>query len=404
MTGTIRWQGAFDHVIAAFGRRPVAKLDSEVRDILRSGIFQLLHLDRVPASAVVNDAVTLTKKAGKKSAAPFVNALLRRVAREREQLPLPPRPDPAAGRDAQLDYLSVALSHPRWLAARWLDRYGFEATEAWLQFNNQPAAAHAASQSSARRRRTVVAASLAGHGVSVARGRFAPDALVVWSGNPLLTPIADSGDFLVQDEASQLVACLVGARSGQRVLDACASPGGKTTAIAAAMNDSGLIVATDVRGRRVDLLARTVRQSGAKSIRIVQADASALPFDPRVRLDSPRRSLLRPGDAAAGSRRQVAAFGERSPRLAAAQQQLLAETATVLRPGGTLVYSTCSSEPEENEDVVAKFVSGGGFRPVAPVDLPPPVQPLVNTAGHLRTFPFRDGLEAFFGAILRKAD
>jgi 16S rRNA (cytosine967-C5)-methyltransferase len=92
------------------------------------------------------------------------------------------------------------------------------------------------------------------------------------------------------------------------------------------------------------------------------------------------------------------------PRLAAAQQQLLAETAAVLRPGGTLVYSTCSSEPEENEDVVAKFVSGGAFRPVAPVDLPLEMQPLINSAGHLRTFPFRDGLEAFFGAMLRKAD
>ena len=403
VTGTVRWQGAFDHVIAAFGRRPVAKLDSEVRDILRSGIFQLLHLDRVPASAVVNDAVTLTKKAGKKSAAPFVNALLRRVAREREQLPLPPRPDPAAGRDAQLDYLSVSLSHPRWLAARWLDRYGFEATEAWLQFNNQPAALTLRANR-LRGDTDSVTASLAGHGVSVARGRFAPDALVVWSGNPLLTPIADSGDFLVQDEASQLVACLVGARSGQRVLDACASPGGKTTAIAAAMNDGGLIVATDVRGRRVDLLARTVRQSGAKSIRIVQADASALPLTPAfdwILLDVPCSGL-------GTLRRDPDVKWRRSesdlPRLAAAQQQLLAETATVLRPGGMLVYSTCSSEPEENEDVVAKFLSGGAFRPVAPVDLPPQVQPLVDTAGHLRTFPFRDGLEAFFGAILRKAD
>lgn len=403
VTGTLRWQAAFDHVIAAFGRRPVSKLDSEVRDILRGGIFQLLHLDRVPASAVVNDAVSLTKKAGKKSAAPFVNALLRRVVRERGDLPLPPRPDPTAGRDAQLDYLSVALSHPRWLAARWLDRYGFDATESWLQFNNKPAALTLRANR-LRGDADTLTALLAGHGVSVARGRFAPDALVVWSGNPLLTPIADRGDFLVQDEASQLVAGLVGASSGQRVLDACASPGGKTTAIAAAMNDTGLIVATDVRGRRVDLLAHTVRQSGAKSIRIVQADASALPLTPAfdwILLDVPCSGL-------GTLRRDPDVKWRRSesdlPRLAASQQQLLAETATVLRPGGTLVYSTCSSEPEENEDVVAKFVSGGAFRPVAPVDLTPQVQPLVNSAGHLRTFPFRDGLEAFFGAILRKAD
>ena len=139
VTGTLRWQGAFDHVIAALSRRPVTRLDPEVLDILRSAIFQLLHLDRVPASAVVSDAVNMTRKAGKKSAGPLVNALLRRVSRERDHLPLPERPDAADDRDAALDYLAITLSHPRWLAARWLDRYGFAATEAWLQFNNRPA-------------------------------------------------------------------------------------------------------------------------------------------------------------------------------------------------------------------------------------------------------------------------
>ena len=238
--------------------------------------------------------------------------------------------------------------------------------------------------------------------VHVEPGRFAPDAWVVRTGNPLLTPLADTGRFVVQDEASQIVATLVSAKSGERVLDACASPGGKTTAIAAAMHDDGLIVATDVRGRRVDLLARTVRLSGAQSVKIVQADAAALPLTSSfdwVLLDVPCSGLgtIR-RDPDVRWRRSEADLA----RLAGAQRQMLAETARVLRPGGRLVYSTCSSEPEENEDVIAAFLAEGGFRPFHPRDLPVPIQELINPAGHLRTYPHRDGLEAFFGAILVK--
>ncbi len=368
VTGTLRWQGAFDHVIAELSRRPVTRLDPEVLDILRSAIFQLLHLDRVPASAVVSDAVNMTRKAGKKSAGPLVNALLRRVSRERDHLPLPERPDVADDRDAALNYLAITLSHPRWLAARWLDRYGFAATEAWLQFNNRPAPLTIR----ANRLRTSgpeLVDSLSSHGVQVEPGRFAPDAWVVRTGNPLLTPLADTGRFVVQDEASQIVATLVAAKSGERVLDACASPGGKTTAIAAAMHDEGLIVATDVRGRRVDLLARTVRLSGARSVKIVQADAAALPLTSSfdwVLLDVPCSGLgtIR-RDPDVRWRRSEADLA----RLAGAQRQMLAETARVLRPGGRLVYSTCSSEPEENEGVVAAFLAEGGFRPFHPRDL-----------------------------------
>ncbi len=401
VTGTLRWQGAFDHVIASFSGRPLSRLDPEVLDILRSAIFQLLYLDRVPAAAVVSDAVNLTRKIGKKSAGPFVNALLRRVSRERRQLPLPPRPQETNDRQAALEYLSITLSHPRWLAERWLDRYGFEATESWLQFNNRPAPLTIR----ANRLRidgASLANRLAAEGVELEPCRFAGDAWLVRKGNPLLTSLADSGLFVVQDEASQLVASLVGAQAGDRVLDACASPGGKTTAIAAAMDDRGLILATDVRGRRVDLLARTVRASGAHSVRIVQADAAALPlaasFD-WVLLDVPCSGLgtLR-RDPDVRWRRSAADL----QGLAEAQLKMLTETARVVRPGGHLVYSTCSSEPEENEAVVAAFAGAGGFKPVAPDNLPAEIRAMTTAAGHLRTLPFRDGLEAFFGAVFRR--
>jgi 16S rRNA (cytosine967-C5)-methyltransferase len=405
-TGTLRWQAAIDRVVSEFSGRPLSRLDPEVLDILRSAIFQLLHLDRVPASAAVSDAVSLTRKMHKTSAAPLVNAVLRRVSRERHRLPLPPRPDDSADREAQLEYLSVTLSHPRWLVERWLNRFGFAATERWLRFNNSPAPLTLRAnrlKGTPSELRDVLAA----HGVRGVEGRYAPDAIVITEGNPLLTPVAHEGRFFVQDEASQLVACLVEARNDERVLDACASPGGKTTAIAAAMGDRGLIVATDVRGRRVDLLKDTVTASGSRSVRIVRADASALPFGNTlasarfdwVLLDAPCSGL-------GTIRRDPEVRWRRTEgdidRMAAAQLLMLKETACVLRPGGRLVYATCSSEPEENEHVVEAFERESGFEPVTPAHAPPALRSLINASGHLRTYPFDHNLEAFFAAVLRK--
>jgi 16S rRNA (cytosine967-C5)-methyltransferase len=401
-TGTLRWQGAFDHIIATFANRPLSRLDVEVIEILRLTIFQLLHLTRVPASAAVDDAVNLTKKAGKKSAAPLVNAILRRVSRERTHLPLPTRD--SRTREAALDYLSTTLSHPRWLAARWLNRYGFDAAEEWCRFNNGSAALTLRANR-LRTTREALADDLRRHGVLTRATRFAPDGLVVEDGNPLLTPLASTGSFVVQDEASQLVPLMTEVQPGDRVLDACASPGGKTTAMAAAMRDTGLIVAADFRPRRMRLLAETVRRSGASRIRIIQSDAaSAMPFlSPFdcVLVDAPCSGL--------GTLRRDPdiKWRRKEDELAANadfQVRLLESLAAGVRAGGRLVYATCSSEPEENEEVVARFLGNSpAFALRPPSNLPAEVNSLIDGHGCLRTLPFRDHLEAFFAAALVKA-
>jgi 16S rRNA (cytosine967-C5)-methyltransferase len=400
--GTLRWQAAFDRVVEAFAGRPPARMDPEVLDILRLTAFQMLHLDRVPVSAAVNDAVSLTRKAGKNSAAGLVNAVLRRISRERATLPLPVRPESPGDRAAALAYLSVTLSHPEWLVERWLARYGFEAAEAWARFDNGPAALTLRANR-LRTSRDDLAAALAADGVTTEPARFAPDGLIVRDGSPLMTPLASRGLFAVQDEASQLVALLAGARHGEVVLDACAAPGGKTTAMAAAMNDRGLIVATDVRGRRVDLLARTVRAAGATCVRVVRADASAsLPlasrFD-RVLLDAPCSGLgtLR-RDPDIRWRRSA---GELAG-LAATQVRMLEQTGRVLKTGGRLLYATCSSEPEENENVIARFLDGPSGFELAAGFVPAELDRFATPAGHFQTLPFRDRLEAFFASMLVK--
>jgi 16S rRNA (cytosine967-C5)-methyltransferase len=402
-TGVQRMRAALDHLIAAFAKRPVERLDPEIVEILRLSAYQLLHHSRVPASAVVDDAVDLAKRAGKRSATGFVNAVLRAISRQRGSLPLPGRPDDPADRDAALDYLSVTLSHPRWLAARWYDRYGFDATEAWLGFDNLPAPLTLRANR-LRLPREELPARLAEHGVVVRPARFAPDGFIVERGHALAGPGRDDGWFVVQDEASQIVALLAGDYPGSRLLDTCASPGGKTTALAAAMRNEGLLVACDVRPRRMDLLRRTVAASGAARVRLVRADLLApLPFPPVfdcVLVDAPCSGLgtLRRDPDIRWRRRE-----SELPALAAAQLRMLRHAADTVAPGGRLVYATCSSEPEENDAVVDAFLAAApAFAAVDARDvLPPAAKALVDERGRLRTLPHLHGLEAFFGAVLR---
>jgi 16S rRNA (cytosine967-C5)-methyltransferase len=379
-----------------------------VLTILRLSAYQLLYLTRVPAAAVVDDAVELVRRVKKRSASGFVNGVLRALSRKRTALPLPPRPDDTSDRTAVLDYFAITLSHPRWLVSRWYDRFGFEAAERWLQFNNVQA------RLTLRANRLKITpaeltARLATDDVRVTPGRFARDALIVEEGSPLKARrgqalnLAD-GSYVVQDEASQLVALLVNPSADFGVLDTCASPGGKTTAIAAAMEDRGLIVACDVRRKRIDLLKRTVAACGSTIIDIVQADAGQpLPFSrlfDRVLLDAPCSGLgtLR-RDPDIRWRRHEADLG----LLAEAQILMIRHAAACVAPGGRLVYATCSSEPEENDGVIERFLAdNSGFTRVDARTIEVVPEAVVDQQGYLRTIPHLHGLEAFFAAVLER--
>jgi 16S rRNA (cytosine967-C5)-methyltransferase len=405
VSGTLRWMAALDAVIEACADRPLSRLDPEVLDVLRLSAYQILHLDRVPARASVDDAVELVRECGKASAAGFVNALLRRIDRDRDRLSLPGRPASGDAPSA-LDYLAVTLSHPRWLVERWRDRLGFEAAETWARFDNEPAPLTLRTNT-LRISRDELVARLAEEGVEAVPARFAPDGLSVRAGNPLDGPAAAAWLFFVQDEASQLVALAADAQPGERVLDACASPGGKTVAMASQMNDRGMLVAGDLRARRIELLHQTVTRSGAACVRLVRADVAAvLPFGPvfdRVLLDAPCSGLgtIR-RDPEIRWRRSLADL-----RTFARRQALMLEhAAAVVRPGGRVVYATCSSEPEENDAVVAAFLNehpGFALEPAGAESPHDSALTAVRTReGFLRTRPDEHRLEAFFAAVLRR--
>ncbi len=382
VSGTLRMQAALDFQIAARVSRPLEKLDAAVLRILRMSAFQLISLSRAPAAAVIHDAVELTRRAGKSSAAGLTNAVLRKLLRDREALEWPSRANVA-------EHLSITQSHPRWLVERWMQRYGAEAAEQWLVFNNQPAPLCLAVNRAVTDRETL-AKELAAAGVVTRPTARAAHGLEVVDGRVLTTAAYREGRFVVQDEASQLIAELADAHTGDRVLDLCASPGGKTVALAAGVGQSGTVVAVDVRPNRVQLLMRTVERCGLTNVEVVHGPADApLPFAAEefslVLVDAPCSGLgtIRrdPDIRWRRSETDLSAF-------ASTQRDLLARSAGTVRRGGTLIYSTCSSEPEENDDVVSAFLER---------------RPDVTLEDRHQTLPFRDRLEAFFGAVLRRA-
>jgi 16S rRNA (cytosine967-C5)-methyltransferase len=377
VTGVVRMRLAIDYQLGARTTRPLVRLDPEVRTALRLGGFQLLYLDRLPPSAVVNDAVALTRRAARSSASGLVNAVLRGLARERDKLAWPETPAATA--------LAVRHSHPEWLVTRWIERYGVAATEQWLAFNNRaPRLCLAVNR--ARASREELAARLADEGVETEPAPRSHQGLHVLSGAALSSAAYHDGWFTVQDEASQLIAELGELLPGQRVLDLCASPGGKTMTLAARAGKSGAIVASDVRPRRVRLLGQTLSRLRVPA-RIVRVGTTGdLPFTDGafdyVLVDAPCSGL---GTVRRDPDIRWARTSEDLPRLAAGQLALLRRASRVVGDGGTLVYATCSSEPEENDDVVSAFLAEAGSFSLRQTH---------------RTTPFADRLEAFYGAVL----
>jgi 16S rRNA (cytosine967-C5)-methyltransferase len=398
--GTLRWRGALDHTIAWAGNRSIERFDAVVLDILRITAYQLLHLDRVPASAAVDDAVELCRLQGHPRATGAVNAILRRISRDRSRVPMP-------GPDDPIGHLSVTWSHPSWLAARWLDRLGFDTALAWARFNNAPAPVTLRANTLSITR-AELADSLDRLGVRTRRCTYAPDGLLVDTGHPLSMPVASEGAFLAQDEASQLVGAFAAPRPGDRVLDACAAPGGKTAQFAAAVGERGFLVAGDLRLRRMRLLRDTLTAARVARVAIVRHNAlEGLPyadvFDSVV-IDAPCSSLgtIRRDPDIRWTRREEELAG-----LADRQVRMLDRASRSVRPGGCLVYATCSSEPEENEEVVEAFLAAHGEFVLedprtARTPVPPGVEACLDDRGCLRTTPHQHGLESFFAARLRR--
>lgn len=396
--GVLRRRASLDHAIARAATRPLDDLDREVLTAIRIGAYALLFLDRVPDFAAVDTAVALVKETDHAKAAGFANGVLRRIARERFAL----LPSPPATGD--VDALALFRSHPAWWTRRLVDRFGWDRADVLLAANNEPAATVLAPWPAAGSGAALVE-SLAADEVVVEACRFVPEALRVVSGVPQRARAFREGAFWIQDEASQLAVRLFGAVVGPRVLDACAAPGGKTIALAARTAETGLVVAADRHAGRLSRLTDNVKRLRAGNIVALACDMSrSAPilgsFDD-VLVDAPCSGMgtLRrhPEIRWRLNPDELAVLGER-------QRRILSATADLVRAGGRLVYSVCSIEPEEGEEVIGAFLAARPeFVRADPRDgLSIAARGIVGDDLALRTTPFYDGMDGFFAALLTR--
>ncbi len=392
--GVLRHRARLDHVLALAASRPVEKMDRPVRTALRIGAYNILFLDRVPDFAAVATAVELARRGGAPWTSGFVNAVLRRVARDRESLlPEPPSRGDVPG-------LALFHSHPVWWATRLVERRGWDATAAILEADNRPATT--VLRPNARRATAAgLAARLLEEGIVTEPGRFAPEALRVVSGIAQRTAAFREACLWMQDEASQLVPLLFGRTLGRRVVDLCAAPGMKTLALAEALPGGGLVVASDRHEGRLRRLAENVARHGlAENVRPVVADAAGgAPFRggfDQVLVDAPCSGT---GTLRRHPEIRWRLSPEDLPALADRQRRILDTAAALVAPGGEVVYSVCSLEPEEGTEVVRAFLDRHPAFEAGDVSdrLPAAAQRLLHADGSLATSPADDldGFQAF---------
>jgi 16S rRNA (cytosine967-C5)-methyltransferase len=397
--GVLRQKLWLDATIEHFGERKVEKLDLPVRLALQLGLYQLRFLTRIPASAAVNESVNFVRASRIKSAAGFVNAVLRRATREPDYDPVSPIVDP-------IEKLSIETSHPRWLIDRWVQAFGSAKATAFARANNEQAPTAFRLTAKASRDKgsaKEVFQQLQDAGAEVIASQIAPDSWRVTGAASVVRDLADEGLIYLQDEASQLLAHLLNVESGQRVLDVTAAPGSKATHIAA-LAPSATIVAGDLHPHRVETMRRLAAKQEARIHVLIHDATRPLPFPDesfdRVLIDAPCSGT--------GTLRRNPEIRYRlNPvdinELAEQQKQMLARATAVVRPGGRLLYSTCSAEPEENERVVDYFVSDHSeFRtldPAGAISSFIPDRPSLP----LRLWPDRQGCDGFFIAGFERA-
>ena len=407
--GVLRQQRLLDFLLERQLHKPLASLDLEVLIALRLGIYQMRFLTRVPARAAVNESVELVKQARKRSAAPLVNAVLRRASTQRSQ-PL----DEIVSLDSPLaERLGILHSHPTWLVERWLARYGEAKTLALLQANNRARNLAGTIHDPARRADAIRSFERAG--IRVENGRFLQTGIIMRGGNPARTKAFRSGWISIQDEASQAIPLLLGVEAGQSVLDLCAAPGGKTAALTLAAGEDALVVASDRYDHRLRALRAQFERLRVRHVCTVVLDATQpLPFGAqfnRILVDAPCSGT---GTLSRNPEIRWRLRSEDLPELLERQAAILSSALKLLATGGLLVYSTCSLGAEEYEQVFERVLGENPqVRPIpgkeAAKILPPHLARGVEAAtlfdaqGFFRTFPPAHDTDGFFAAILEKS-
>ncbi|MGD8190105.1 16S rRNA (cytosine(967)-C(5))-methyltransferase RsmB [Brevibacillus ginsengisoli] len=397
--GTIQRRYTLDTVISRFVKGGAAKLQPWVLNLLRLSLYQVRYLDRVPERAAVHEAVEIAKQRGHQGIASMVNGVLRSVIRQPDTWDTPPQGN-------KVERLSFEESHPAWLVKRWIKLYGEEVTRAICAANNRPP--HA----SVRVNRLKIAQDellqkLREQYPEADFSQVSPDGLIL-GGHAAGTSWFQEGYLSIQDESSMLVGPALNAKPGMRVLDACAAPGGKTTHIAELMQNQGEIIACDVHPHKRDLIEQNASRLGIDIIKTLVADAADLPeqdlgqFD-RILLDAPCTGF-------GVIRRKPDIKWNKQPEdikeIAQVQLSLLSQVSKLLKPGGLMVYSTCTIDPKENQDMIIRFCEEHPefeLDTTLKADLPERIrEQMTETHGFVQILPHHFDSDGFFISRIRR--
>ncbi len=392
--GVLRWQSKLDWVLNGFFHGNFAKAEVTVRNTLRAALYQILFLDKVPDHAAVNEAVDFIKRIRGDKAGGLVNGVLRNIIRNKEGIHYPD-----VQNDAAL-YLSTMYSFPLWMVKRWMNRFGFYETEKLLEAQNQ--------KPGLTLRVNTMKTSIEDfrkmfdlQNITYEASSFLP----MFMRTTNLTNISNSeifrrGFFTIQDESAGMAANLLDVKPGERVIDLCSAPGGKTTFFGEVMKNQGTIVAVDKYQTRLNLVRSSCERLGITNVELVAADAVEYQTEPadKILIDAPCSGLgVLSKKPDIKIKREMRDINE----VVKIQELLLNNAATLLKPGGALVYSTCTIEPEENFTVVKRFLSG---HPEFEIDHAAKFgnEQLVSPDGFIETFPHRNGVDGSFAIRLIK--
>jgi 16S rRNA (cytosine967-C5)-methyltransferase len=397
LAGVTRQRRWLDFVLAKAYNDDYDSMESRLRHILRLGLFEMLF-QSTPTRAVVHQYVELAKQTLRPGAGDLVNALLRTIDRDREHIPNPDTGDEA-------EDLAIRYSHPSWMVKRWVDRYGMDEALDLLEWNNRRPM-YSLRVNPLRTTDAAVTDWLDDNDVVFTRSPYLDTHLRVRRLQPLVQgDLLDDGAVAVQDESAGLLVQLLDPQPGETILDGCAAPGGKTMAIAGRMGGDGTILAVDAKEERLNLVTEAAEAQGAADM--VEAEAAELqavaarpepPQADRVLLDVPCSGL---GVLAKRADLRWQRAPEDLDELTALQDDLLDAAARMVAPGGVLVYSTCTIEPEENEERVEAFLERHPDFELEPAPDALPAD-VVTDEGYLATLPHRHRTDGAFGARLRR--
>lgn len=394
--GAVKATGTLDWMIRRYVNRPVRKIAPMIRNILRLGFYQIFYMDKVPASAACNECVELAKKYGHPGTVKFVNAVLRSAVREPEKCAFP------HGKGHATEELALSSFHPQWLVKRWVKTLGYDAAAAICAFDNEDAMLSLRTNT-LKTTREALLTRLQAEGADVTPSVWAPEGILCTSHGALDTMVSlAEGLFQVQDESSMQVAHVVDPQPGEFVIDCCSAPGGKTTHLAALMQNQGRIVAGDIYEHKLERIDENARRLGIRIIDTELLDARdvgrrfAGQAD-RVLVDAPCSGLgvLRRKPDARWKKNE-----EDIKKLPQLQLDILASAAEAVKPCGVLVYSTCTIDRAENEDVVEAFLATheafaltetGAFLPTKP-----------RKERMVQLYPHVDGTDGFFIARMER--